>query len=222
MDTGHASRPHRPRDAVRPRGGLIYDSDLDITWLKDGNYAQTSGYTNQFFMNYANANKWVDGLVYQGYDDWRLPVFLNPDGSRPCNATTCGQSELMHLYHDELGASANQSVYDVNAPALALFSNLEVGTYYWSKRDYAPLPDDAAWTLWFGGGIETVWSKTYLMHTWAVRDGDSAPAVVPVPPTLLLFLSSLAAGVVVLRSRKRLDGKQGPVVRADAGRPPGW
>ena len=27
-------------------GGLIYDSDLDITWLKDGNYAQTSGYTN--------------------------------------------------------------------------------------------------------------------------------------------------------------------------------
>ena len=44
------------------------------------------------------------------------------------------------------------------------------------------------------------------MHTWAVRDGDSTPAVVPVPPTLLLVLPGLA-GVTVLRWRKQPVGK---------------
>ena len=37
--TGHATLFDRG-------GGLIYDSDLDIIWLKNGNHAQTSGYTN--------------------------------------------------------------------------------------------------------------------------------------------------------------------------------
>ena len=31
--------------ALIDRGnGLLYDPDLDITWLADGNYAKTSGY----------------------------------------------------------------------------------------------------------------------------------------------------------------------------------
>ena len=33
-------------------GGLIYDDVLDITWLQDANYAQTSGYDADGFMNW--------------------------------------------------------------------------------------------------------------------------------------------------------------------------
>lgn len=77
--------------------GLIYDDVLDITWLQDANYAVTSGYTADNAVNngsnaYDNifsdgrmgwdaAVAWADQLVYQGYDDWRLPTLGPIDGS---------------------------------------------------------------------------------------------------------------------------------------------
>ena len=46
--------------ALYDRGnGLIYDDVLDITWLQDANYAQTSGYDNDGKMSWADA---VHGL----------------------------------------------------------------------------------------------------------------------------------------------------------------
>jgi hypothetical protein len=54
-------------------GGLIYDTDLDITWLQNANYAGQ--------MSHEDALQWAEDLVYQGYDDWRLPSALNQDGS---------------------------------------------------------------------------------------------------------------------------------------------
>lgn len=67
--------------ALIDRGnGLIYDDVLDITWLQDANYAQTSGYDADGRMTWAAAKAWVDQLVYEGYDDWRLPT-LGPINS---------------------------------------------------------------------------------------------------------------------------------------------
>jgi hypothetical protein len=57
-------------------GGLIYDTDLDITWLQNANYAGTTMYWDE-------ASQWAQDLVYQGYNDWRLPSALNQDGSGP-------------------------------------------------------------------------------------------------------------------------------------------
>ncbi|PIQ12851.1 MAG: hypothetical protein COW07_02885 [Hydrogenophilales bacterium CG12_big_fil_rev_8_21_14_0_65_61_21] len=54
-------------------GGMIYDTDIDITWLADANYAMTSGYDADGLMNWAAANAWAAGLVYGGYENWRLP-----------------------------------------------------------------------------------------------------------------------------------------------------
>ncbi|MEM7469253.1 MAG: hypothetical protein AAF387_20540, partial [Pseudomonadota bacterium] len=71
--------------------GLIYDDVLDITWLKDANYAFTSGYAaanaresadifadDNIFpdgrMGWAAALQWADELDYGGYNDWRLPA----------------------------------------------------------------------------------------------------------------------------------------------------
>ena len=74
--------------ALYDRGsGLIYDDVLDITWLQDANYAQTSGYDVQDItwlqtinqaddingrMTWSEANSWAAQLEYGGYDDWRL------------------------------------------------------------------------------------------------------------------------------------------------------
>ena len=68
--------------ALIDRGnGLIYDDDLDITWLQDANYAKTSGYTDTistFFadgrMSWAQAQTWVNQLEFAGFTNWRLPI----------------------------------------------------------------------------------------------------------------------------------------------------
>ena len=50
-------------------GGLIYDQDLNITWLADANYAKTSGYDPYGFMNWSRAMTWAENLSYGGYTD---------------------------------------------------------------------------------------------------------------------------------------------------------
>ncbi len=41
---------------------MVYDDVLDITWLADANYAQTSGYDSDGRMNFSAANTWAAGL----------------------------------------------------------------------------------------------------------------------------------------------------------------
>jgi len=88
-------------------GGLIYDSDLDITWLQDANYAGVA-------MSHDEALAWAESLVYQGYEDWRLPSALNQDGTGPDSTYSfipgstsppkvCDDSEMGHLYFISLG-----------------------------------------------------------------------------------------------------------------------
>ena len=87
--------------AVAPAGatlidrgnGLIFDDDLNITWLQDANLAVT----NQFGltlgvlsaeiaptggMSWFSANNWIAGMNaanYKGFSDWRLPTTTQPD-----------------------------------------------------------------------------------------------------------------------------------------------
>lgn len=70
-----------------------YDTDLNITWLADANYARTSGHTRLAFdpyrhvqyteltygrMYWDEAKSWVAGLSFTDginvYDNWRLPT----------------------------------------------------------------------------------------------------------------------------------------------------
>ena len=59
--------------------GLVYDDDLDITWLQDANYAMTTGYDADGLMTWSEAMIWAENLVYFDldgglmYDNWRLP-----------------------------------------------------------------------------------------------------------------------------------------------------
>lgn len=56
-----------------------YDTALNITWLADANYANTSGYDNQLYgydtdgrMYGQDAKNWAGGLNYYGITGWRL------------------------------------------------------------------------------------------------------------------------------------------------------
>jgi hypothetical protein len=53
-------------------GGLIYDSDLNLTWLQDADYADTAGYDDLLYgidtdgtMYWGDAVNWANSLVYQ-------------------------------------------------------------------------------------------------------------------------------------------------------------
>jgi hypothetical protein len=80
------------------------------------------------------------------------------------------------------------------------FQNLPQSVAYWSGADSMPDPPSFAWV--FGtrdGGYQTYTYKSHGYGGWAVRDGDVARSVVPVPAPLWLigagFLSYLGVGV---------------------------
>jgi hypothetical protein len=93
-------------------GGLIYDTDLNVTWLQDANYAQTSGYDADGAMTLDEATTWAANLSYFDsvrnvtYTDWRLPSIAVTDTagcSDISSSTYCGynvdpaSSEIAHL-----------------------------------------------------------------------------------------------------------------------------
>lgn len=175
-------------------GGMVYDTDFDLTWLADANYAQTSGYDADGRMDWNTANAWANNLVYSGYDDWRLPTALNHDGTDPCMGFICGGSEMGHLF-----------IFGV--PNLTLFfQNIQTSTAYWSGTEFAPFPL-YAWYFDTFLGYQSYATKSNEFYAWAVRPGDVAvanpvPVPVPVPePATLLLLGLGLAGLGVMRRR---------------------
>ena len=116
-------------------GGLIYDSGLDITWLKDANLAATSsfgvpGINANGWMNWFAAQSWIDAMNtahYLGYSDWRLPTMvdtLTPGCDYAYGGTDCGYnvqtasggitySELAYMYYSASSLD-NKAYYDTS------------------------------------------------------------------------------------------------------------
>ena len=196
-------------------GGLIYDTDLDVTWLADANYAKTSGYDADGLMTWAAANTWAAQLSFynpltnQTLDDWRLPTTTDT-GTIGCDfaysGTDCGynvnpaSSEMAHLYFVTLG---NQSVLTTTGadsgahgggvnPGSTLdntgpFTNFQ-SNLYWSGAEYAPSPS-SAWVFGTGDGFQTIFGKAYSFYALAVSPGDVA--AVPEAETYALMLAGL-------------------------------
>jgi len=172
-------------------GGMIYDDVLKITWLADASYAKTSGYDSDGKMTWTAANAWANGLVYGGFDDWRLPT----TGTSPvCSGGPCTNSEMGHMFYNNMGAVFGQSIHSgSNSANLALFMNVGPfnpgeSSFYWSSTDTAGT--SGAWVFNTAGGSQSQFVKSNVFYAWAVRGGDVASPV-PLPATVWLLLSGL-------------------------------
>ena len=177
--------------ALVDRGsGLIYDDVLDITWLQDANYAQTSGFDSDGRMDWDTAIAWAGGLSYSGYDDWRLPITADPDPTcdeHPISPTGigCTGSEMGHLYYSDGISESTPGIFvNVMPPG---------GEGYWSETEYSPYPVPFVTAFSFNPFVgQQVWAtKNNSYFAWAVSDGDVAASVVPIPAAVWLFGSGL-------------------------------
>ena len=166
-------------------GKLIYDSDLDITWLADGNLAGSNtlgvpgiGSEGQMSWTQGVAQAWIDAMnavFYLGLDSWHLPDTLHPDNS--CEfvlggrsyGLNCTGSDMGHLYYTEFGLAAGDGIGD-GSPVTNIgpFKNVRRATY-WSRT---PIPNRSyPYTFSFQSGSQNVLSSSNH-YVWPVFDGD--------------------------------------------------
>ncbi|MBI4684347.1 MAG: hypothetical protein HY755_04010 [Nitrospirae bacterium] len=109
-------------------GGLVFDTDLNVTWLQDLNYAITSGYDADGKMSWDQANTWAGNLVVGGYDDWRLPTF-DPDNTRPLVAISSNEiGSLLMVLSD----GWTHSGYEETTPFFNFTANDSTWEWYWT------------------------------------------------------------------------------------------
>jgi len=148
----------------------LYDTDLDITWLRDAN-VNGPKYGN-------DAVSWADGYSFGGYSDWRLPI-----GDPSCYGGGCPiVGEMDHLWHVELG-----NTYGGGSNPGG-FRNLDPDGVYGSGTAYAPGATSGMYfSMYFGWLGASRDGQYYQFPATAVRPGDVV--AVPAPETYALMLA---------------------------------
>ncbi len=179
--------------ALIARGSdMVYDTDLDITWLADANFAKTSGFDADGQMTWADANAWAADLTVGGGTDWRLPRALNTDGTGPCRGFNCTGSEIGHLFYTEL---------DSDTIMQEQFSNIQSGPYWFAEQDMDNT--QSAWHFFLNFGLQSSGNKNGLEFAWAVHPGDIGATVIPIPLSGTILLIGLGFIGFIHRSRLR-------------------
>jgi hypothetical protein len=213
---GHASAALIDRG-----GGLIYDNVLNITWLQDANYAQTSGFDADGRMTWPNANAWAAGLSYFDsvrnvtWTDWRLPSMDVNGDTIVVDCTTnvdCPDNEYGHMFYQNLNGTfglpkTGNQVGDGGVTLNNIQDNGVVGpTFYWSGTASANLGQ--AWAFAFDVGERDDIQTSALFFAWAARPGDvgitappGPPGGVPEPGSLVLL--GLGFGALALSRRRK-------------------
>lgn len=197
-------------------GQVVNDTDLNVTWLSNANLAATNtfglatgvdlgmnaGVTNygpsiinsNGTMTWGGALKWIGAMNaanYLGYHDWRLPV------SDTCANLNCTGSEMGHLFYNELGGVAGQSITATHNANYGLFQNLQPLSY-WSGTVYVPNAN-LAWIFAFNPGAQGTDLKNDLWYALAVRPGQVA--AIPAPAAAWLLGSGLLGLIGVARHK---------------------
>lgn len=193
-------------------GQGVYDSDLNITWLRDANLAATNTFgarviSSGGWMNWYSAQNWIDAMNtynYLGHNDWRLPTVTDIgapgfsgslyDGTGDHGYNTSSTGEMAHLWYSELGNLGYCSTAGACArPGWGLtntdpFINVQSGNY-WSATEYAP-NTNSAWYFSTFNGVQGAHDKGFDKFAWAVRPGNDS-ATVPEPETVVMLLTGL-------------------------------
>jgi hypothetical protein len=188
---GTACIPYLSATLIDRGFGLIYDDDLDITWMQYTNTAVDVEYCltnpgkcspNSGLMTYQQALDFVEWFnnVYvppwpAGEKKWRLPVTPTaPDMSCSQNFNSgygCTQSELGHLYYVELGNTAGEGGFTNHGP----FRDIEIDMNYWSDWDFvSPGTPAERMTFKFRTGLQVRSENSESHYVWLVHDGDIA------------------------------------------------
>src|SRR5712692_5471607 len=182
--------------------GLIYDSDLNITWTQNANLCVAlnncigpNGGTPGA-MTWDNANSWANNLVFGGFDDWRLAsTDVNGDKipvdckAAIINQTQCKDNEYDYMYIYNLGGTGN----DKTGTQLP-FNNIQ--SLYWGSE----VNSNVASFILFSNGVQFTSNKTATLAAWAVRNGDVLR--VPEPRSILLLGIGLLGFRLARRWRK--------------------
>lgn len=182
-------------------GGLVYDTERDLTWLASP--ALLPGP-----MAWLDAASFASDFEYAGGSDWLMPD--TPFFDAACAGSEgfgCVDSDMGHLFHQRLGGQPGESVFDATGDtpeqlaAVALMPAL-VNGWFWSWQ----IADDgvgSAFAFHFGTGQQLIRDTALSGRVLLVHTGDlGAVATVDTPPTLPLALAA-AALALVLRPRRR-------------------
>ena len=164
-------------DLVDRGSGLIYDTDLNVTWAANANINGA--------MDWNTASTWAAGLVYGGISGWRLPT-ADPSCGLAYN---CTGSEMGHLFYSELGGVAGINIATTHNANYSLFSNV-VFNDYWLGTEYAP-NTELGWDFNTSVGRQDANYKYNDLYAWPVHDGDVA-APIPEPETYAMLLAGLS------------------------------
>jgi hypothetical protein len=152
--------------------GLIYDVERNITWLKDANYAKTTGRTPDGQLLWDDAMSWIASLEYCGIAGWRLPTALDPGDGTPYVGEDCIRGELGHLFYVASGMP----------PGSISVENLNSFSIYWTSTE-ASATEAYAFKL-VGlrqGPLEKriTFPGADLVLAWPVHDGDVYAELAP-------------------------------------------
>lgn len=197
-----------------------YDTDINVTWLRDANLGAGSSYddgtpgqpsTSDGRMTWGNAKAWAETLVIFGIGGWRLPTTLQPDNS--CSTQNnegssghgCSGSEMGHLFYIEgIGEHIDPGP---GGGSFGDFVNLQLEKPYWSNTELTA-NNNGAWHFSFSGGDQNTNAKMAdPLFAWAVHDGSVGVAPgfstdTPEPPiTLTLAAAVLALGLYCRSTR---------------------
>lgn len=191
-----------------------YDTNLNITWLKDSNTIAANSFGLQYgvnmgphpadiyqyaesyihdngLANWGGAMHWIDAMnrnSYLGHNSWRLPT--TPQlGDSYCWGYDCRNSDLGYMFYENLGGQSGVSIIDSHGDNYDNFINIH--RVYWS---------DQGWNFHMDDGFQRKDDPNVTFYyVWAVIDGDVA--AVPEPEIWAMLLAGL--GLIGVATRRR-------------------